>query len=142
MHLLRCSNFHILLPECVTVWLLSLDRRRFLLFPFFKFFLRYPGNYGAGSPTSAPCGGPRGCCGSCFDDGDDEDDFDRAQRKERERQQKKAGKRSQQEEEFPREEIGEIVTNQPAPADAMRTPDAAAGNPVAEPNSTSTQPRT
>ena len=43
--------------------------------------------YGSGSRLSAPCGGPRGCCGSCLEDSG-EDSFEKAERKERERREK------------------------------------------------------
>ena len=43
--------------------------------------------YGS-DPNGTPCGGSRGCCGSCFQSGFDEDEFDKADRRADERRQK------------------------------------------------------
>ncbi|KAL5530958.1 hypothetical protein ACEPAG_3834 [Sanghuangporus baumii] len=75
--------------------------------------------YGAGSPTSAPCGGPRGCCGSCLDKEPDEDSFERAERKERERRMKREAQ-SQPENDSRGED--EVVDSQPERASAMQSP--------------------
>ncbi|KAI5118914.1 hypothetical protein M0805_004690 [Coniferiporia weirii] len=45
--------------------------------------------YGAGSATSTPCGGSRGCRGSCLQSGFDEDSFEKAERKAREKREKR-----------------------------------------------------
>jgi len=49
----------------------------------FCFFKRY-----GSSANRTPCGGTRGCCGSCFQSGFDEDDFEKAERKAEEKRKK------------------------------------------------------
>lgn len=99
----------------------------------------YAESYGS-SANRTPCGGTRGCCGSCFQSGFDEDDFEKAERKAEERRKKKRerdARNNQQQrdggtmesvteagekEEKSPPRVPDIVIHQPTPVHSMSSP--------------------
>ncbi|PAV17886.1 hypothetical protein PNOK_0637200 [Pyrrhoderma noxium] len=82
--------------------------------------------YGSGSRLSAPCGGPRGCCGSCLEDSG-EDSFEKAERKEKERREKQEaelrnGVAKDQSNPQGNNNATDVVSSQPLPSEQMATP--------------------